>query len=305
MATVASVAGAQASGRTLAYAGLTLATVGWTTAFVVGKGVLAEMTPLVVAAWRYAAAAVVLVPFALPRRPDAGLGRAAVPLAVMVLSGGVLYPWLFLLALERTSATNTSLLVAVSPVLTLGLSPLVGERWHRRRTAGMVLALAGAATVITRGELARLVALSLDPGDLLALTAAAVWAAFNLAARDVVGRLAPPFVNCVVYGLGALALLGLSRHEGPLAQLAAATPAALCGLGAMALLSSVLAGQLFLAGVRAVGVGRAVVFIYLVPVLTAFAGVTLLDERLGPAQGLGGAAVLAGVWLTTRDRAEG
>ena len=31
------------------------------------------------------------------------------PLVWMILCGGVLYPWLFLLALSRTTATNTAL----------------------------------------------------------------------------------------------------------------------------------------------------------------------------------------------------
>jgi len=68
----------------------------------------------------------------------------------------------------------------------------------------------------------------------------------------------------------------------------------------MALLSSVVAGQLFLFGVRDAGVGRAVVFIYLVPVLTALFSVYLLGEALSGAQLLGGSAVLAGLLLTTR-----
>jgi drug/metabolite transporter (DMT)-like permease len=43
-----------------------------------------------------------------------------------------------------------------------------------------------------------------------------------------------------------------------------------------------------------------VVFVYLVPVLTALMSAALLGERFEAAQGVGGAAVLAGVWWTTR-----
>jgi len=68
----------------------------------------------------------------------------------------------------------------------------------------------------------------------------------------------------------------------------------------MALLSSVMAGQLFLVGVRTVGVGRTVVFVYLVPVLTAVLSTTLLGEPFRLAQAVGGSAVLGGVYWTTR-----
>jgi drug/metabolite transporter (DMT)-like permease len=43
-----------------------------------------------------------------------------------------------------------------------------------------------------------------------------------------------------------------------------------------------------------------VVFVYVVPVLTAIASAIFLGEALLPAQAVGGAAVLAGVWVTTR-----
>jgi drug/metabolite transporter (DMT)-like permease len=285
----------------LAYAGLSVATVGWASGFIAGKLALGAMSPLVVAAWRYVVAAAILFPFALRQRPAGGLGRAARPLALMVLCGGVLYPWLFLLALSRTSATNTALLIALNPVLTLLFSPLVGERLEGRRLVGVLVALAGAATVITRGDPAHVAALSLGSGDLVALAAAAMWATFNLTSRHVVGHLTPAFTNCVIYALGAAALYLLGRGESPWAQLSAATPTAVAGVVLMAVLSSVIAGQFFLVGVRTVGVGRTVVFVYLVPVLTALLSTTLLGERFLPAQAVGGATVLAGVYWTTRS----
>jgi len=289
-----------ARSRRLAYAGLGLATLGWGSGFIAGKLALDEMSPLPVAAWRYAVAATILLPFALRQRPADGLGSAARPLAWMILCGGVLYPWLFLLALSRTTATNTSLLIALNPVLTLLLAPLVGEPLDRRRVVGVALALVGAAVVVPRGELA---APSFRSGDLLALGAAAAWATFNLTSRAVVGRLSPAFTNCVIYAVGAGALYLLGQGEHPWAQLSAATPTALTGIVLMAVLSSVIAGQFFLVGVRTVGVARTVVFVYLVPVVTALLSTTLLGERLGAAQALGGTAVLAGVYWTTRDGA--
>src|SRR5438093_1275909 len=173
--------------QTLAYAGLSVATVGWAAGFVAGKLALGAMSPLVVAAWRYAVAAAILLPFALRQRP-----------------------------------------------------------------------------------------------------------------ADVVGHLTPAFTNCVIYALGAVALYVLGSGDRPWAQLAAATPTAVFGVVVMAVLSSVIAGQFFLIGVRTVGVGRTVVFVYLVPVLTALMSTTLLGEQFLPAQAVGGATVLAGVYWTTR-----
>lgn len=305
MASIAlpSAASRRSNADALAYAGLGFATIGWAFGFIAGKIVLAEMTPLPAAAWRYAVAATILLPFALVQRPRRGLGPAAGPLALMVVCGGVLYPSLFLLALARTTATNTALLIALNPVLTQLLVPLIGERLEVRRLGGVMLALAGATTVVIRGDVSQLAALTFNTGDLLAIAAAGTWAAFNLASRGVVVHLSPAFTNCVIYTVGGVALYLLSGGEEPLAQLSAATPTALGGLLVMAVFSSVIAGQFFLVGVRTVGVSRTVVFVYLVPVVTALLSATLLGERLQFEQALGGAAVLAGVYWTTRGRA--
>jgi drug/metabolite transporter (DMT)-like permease len=312
-------AGQEAASLRLPLLGLGLATLGWASAFILGKRVLTEMTPLGVATWRYAFASVVLLPFALRLGAAPGSGTSLLPLlshppwrdlrevirplAVMVVAGGVLYPWLFLGALKRTSATNTSLLIALNPVMTLVLTPLVGERLERRRMLGASLAFLGAVVVISGADLGRVKALDLNLGDLLAIVAAACWASFNLASRPVVGRISPAVANCTVYAGGFATLFLIA--EDPIGQLIRATPATIAGVAAMALLSSVIAGQLFLIGVRAAGVGRAVVFVYLVPVLTAAFSVLLLDEPFAAAQAVGGCAVLAGLWMATNtaDRA--
>jgi drug/metabolite transporter (DMT)-like permease len=291
------------SAEAAAYAGLSLATLCWASAFIAGKLALAEMSPLVVGAWRYAIASLVLLPFALRSRRLASLRGVGPPFAIMVVTGGLLYPLLFLVALQNTSATNTSLLIALNPAFTTLLSPLIGEHLDRRRLAGIGLALLGAVTVITKGELSTLVALASNPlnhGDLLAVAAACSWASFNLASRRVVANLPPSVVNCTIYVLGGAAMFLLSSPEHPWTQLASATPWAVASIAGMAIPSSVIAGQLFLVGIGTVGVNRTVVFVYLVPVLTALLSTTLLGESFHVSQAAGGTAVLAGVYLTTR-----
>jgi drug/metabolite transporter (DMT)-like permease len=221
----------------------------------------------------------------------------------MIVCGGLLYPWLFLVALENTSATNAALLIALNPALTLLLSPLVGERLDGRRFGGLVLALAGAVAVITHGDPLQIVQLATNPlnnGDVLAMVAAACWACFNLSSRRVVAVLPPSAINGLVFGIGSVALFALAHGDQPLQQLSGASPAALASLVVMALFSSGLAGQFLLSGVRTVGVNRSVVFVYLVPVLTAILSVALLGEAFHVSQAIGAAAVLSGVYLTTR-----
>ena len=284
-----------------AYLGLSITSLLWAGAFIAGKVVTAELTPLAAAGLRHMAAALVLLPFAWRMRHAANL-RAALPsLAVMALCGGVLYQWAFMASLQRTSATNAALLVALNPAITVLLAPLVGEALTGRRLTGILLALAGAAVVITHGDLAILAGLAATRGgDLLALGAACLWAVFNLASRGAVAHLPHSMTNAITYGVGSLVSLSLAMPNAPFSQLAGASAHALGALAFLVVFASVLAGQLFLFGVHTVGVGRTVVFVYLVPVLTALLSAALLGESLLPAQVLGGALVLLGVWVTTR-----
>lgn len=284
----------------IAYSGLVVSTLCWASAFIAGKFALAEMSPLAVAVWRYALAGLLLLPFAWRQRAGVEFSSTAGPFAIMVVCGGLIYPLLFLLALQRTSATNTSLLIALNPVFTVLLAPLIGEVLTRRRLVGVVVALCGAGLVITRGDLAVLRNLEMNSGDLLAVLAAATWAAFNLASRQTMTRLTPAVANTVIYLAGCVALGLLSVPDAPVGQLLHASSAARWSIVAMAVLSSVVAGQLFLVGVRTLGVSRTVVFVYMVPVLTAALSALFLGDPFAPPQAIGGSAVLAGVYLSTQ-----
>lgn len=289
------------SRESLALSALVMTTVLWAAAFIAGKVVLRELDPMAAGALRHAIAGLSMVPLAIRYRPTfAQLRSAAGPLSVMIVSSGLLYPWLFLEALNTTDTTNCSLLIALNPLFTVILSPLVGE--HRLRDwRGVAVAVFGAALVITRGDIYQLAKLSGARGDLLALAAAGVWSMFNLASRGVVHKLHASVVNVCVYGIGGTTLLLLIRDQHPLAQLAGLSSSALYSLLFMGVIASAFAGQLFLYGVRVVGVNRTVVFIYLVPVLTAILSSVILDETLVAAQIIGGIAVLAGVyWSSAR-----
>ncbi len=300
-------------GRSAALLGLSVACLAWAGAFIWAKIALTSMPAPSVAVWRYAIAALALMPFAA-RRKDPGAGtfptpfepsagdhrRAWAAVTAMTLFGGVLYQWLFLGALARTSATVTSLLIALNPVLTLLFAATIGEQLDRRRAAGAGVAFIGAITVISHGDPTVLLGLHLKTGDAMALLAAACWAIFNLCSHWATRVLAPSRVNVVVYSASAILLALAAQPENLFRHLFEATPRALFAVAALGLLSSALAGQLFLFGVRRIGVSRSSSFIYLVPPLTAVLAAIFLGERLDTAQLVGGAAVVFGVVLTSR-----
>lgn len=289
--------------REWAYAGLVLATLGWGGAFIAGKLALRDFTPLTTSAWRFSLAGAVLLPFTIGRFRTANVSSVAGSLALMVACGGILYPWLFMASLERTSATNTSLIISIMPVLTYALCPLIGERVSRRHWLAMAVALLGAVVVITRGDVVRLFSLTvLNRGDLLAFCAAAVWSVFNLASRSTLAGMPTAMINSCIYGIGGAVLFAMAMPEHPVAQLSAAGGVGLGGLLFLAIVPSVLSGHAYLHAVRVLGVRHTVPFVYCVPFVTAAMAALILGEELDHSQVAGGAFIFSGLLLAMDRR---
>ena len=96
------------------------------------------------------------------------------------ITGGSFYFFLQNTALVHTNAANVSILVSLSPLLTVMLSPLFGHKEEKRGKwvyLGAVIAIVGVVLVVLNGTLS----IRVSPiGDLLALAAALMWAIYSL-----------------------------------------------------------------------------------------------------------------------------
>ncbi len=96
------------------------------------------------------------------------------------ITGGSFYFFLQNTALTYTYAANVSIIVALSPILTVILAQFFsrnGERLGKWVYLGAVIAIAGVVLVVLNGTLS----FHLSPvGDLLALAAALMWAVYSI-----------------------------------------------------------------------------------------------------------------------------
>ena len=147
------------------------------------KFVSDEMPPWTMCFFRVLISALVLLP--LVRRHHAAMlqfirargGEAAFIGAIgLGLTQGVLFT-----ALHHTSAVSAGIVFATAPMITLALAHLVlGERMNAWQAVGSAIAFGGIVLIAVQGSLARLLALQLEPGDLLALAAAALFASYTV-----------------------------------------------------------------------------------------------------------------------------
>jgi drug/metabolite transporter (DMT)-like permease len=128
--------------------------------------------------------------------------REWMQLAVLGLIGHVLYQLCFISGLARTSVANSSLMLAITPVLIAVLSALLGhERIGRAHWIGATVSTAGIYLVVGRGF--RLGGAGLL-GDALMFGAVLCWAIYTLGARPLMERHSPVAVTGLSMALGTL-----------------------------------------------------------------------------------------------------
>jgi drug/metabolite transporter (DMT)-like permease len=275
----------------------------WGGTFIAGRVAATAMPPLDAAVGRFWIASVGLLVAAwlleggLPRLTRAqALGTLA-----MGAAGIYVYNVAFFAALHDLPAGRTSLLVSLNPVFTLtGAFLFLGERLSPIRLAGIGLALAGVAIVISRGDLAALVGTGIGPGERTMLIAVAAWATYTLIGR-VVFRTLSPIAAATYAALWGTALLTLhAAVEGHSVPLQALGPAQLAALAYIGLLGTVVAFIWYGEGVQAIGAARAAVFTNLVPVFGVIQAAVLLGEAIVPSMVIGGAIAITGVMLANK-----
>jgi drug/metabolite transporter (DMT)-like permease len=247
--------------------------------------------------YRVLLAALVLVPWRVIRGAKR---RVTIRTAALALGGGAFFGLdlaLYNTAVMRTSAATASFLGNNAPVFVgLGAWLLFRRRPPLAFWAGLALAMGGGAIMIlshVRGSGAG------DPiGDLFALVAAIFFAGYLLAAEHLRSDMDTLTFNTLAIGGSVAILLILCLAvNAPLTGYPARTWGALAGLAFVSQLGA------YYALVYALGHLPATVtsvgLLTQLP-LTAFLAAALLHEPVTRAQVIGGALVLAGVYVVNR-----
>ncbi|MGA8891233.1 MAG: DMT family transporter [Anaeromyxobacteraceae bacterium] len=277
----------------------------WAGNFVLGRAMRGHVPPVGLAFWRWGLALAILLVLQgrhLVASREAILRRWGVVAALGILGVGNFNLFLYL-GLQRTTATNALLLNAAAPAFILAISFAAGQgRPTGRMLLGVLLSLAGVATILAQGRLASLSALRLNAGDLWVLAAVLSWSVYTvLLARR------PRDVEPMVL-LTALVLVGTAWiapfyawevAQGARMTLDLPTVATILYVGIFA---SLVAYAFWNAGVARAGASRAGVSLNLMPAFGTALAVLLLGEPFQAFQAAGIALIVGGVTLVQLGR---
>lgn len=269
--------------------------------WVAGAVAVDAAPPFTIAAIRFGVASVLLYAWArLAGRPLSRIARADIPIIVgLGLTAIAGYNWLFLTGLTLAPASDGAIIVpGFAPVFTLILAgAILGEGLGTRAYVGFAVAAVGLWLVVnpTGGADERRLL-----GDLMFLAGAVCWGIYSVLARIASRRFDPVSTTLYGTGFGTVILIGAAVLEGGAERVLEAPPAALAGMGYLALFGTVAAFVLLNMGVARIGAARASAFALLVPIIGVLSSVVMLGEEPGRMTLVGGAIVLVGLWLVER-----
>lgn len=282
---------------------LSLTSLFWAGNIVLARYVAGHVPPMTLSCVRWIGAFLMLIPFAWPHlRQDWPALRARLPLMVGLSATGFAFNnaisyW----ALQYTEALNALLIQSSGPLFVALWSLLLfGMQLTSAQLAGITISLAGVLTILLRGDLAALVNIHFNRGDVMFAGAVLSFGLYSalITRRPKIHQLS---LISFTIGCGALLLLPFSIWEFSTGVTLKPDALTLATLIYVMIFPSTLAYLFFNRGIALVGPNRAAPFLHLVPVFGSAMAILLLGEQPQLFHLVGYVLVLAGVVIASRQ----
>ena len=219
------------------------------------------------------------------------------------LMGGSIYFLVENMALLHSTASNVSILVSTTPLVTAMLLAIFykSERLSARQIFGSVLAFVGVVLVVLNGQFI----LHLNPlGDALALGASFTWGFYSLFMRRIMGRYSTDFITRKVFFYGLVTILPYFALVHPL-NIGLLTSGNMTIWGNLIFLGFVASTGGYLLWnwvMRKLGAVKSTNFIYLQSLVAMVAGHVILGERITFMAIAGAVILIVGMILAVRKK---
>jgi drug/metabolite transporter (DMT)-like permease len=285
---------------------LALANLFWAGNIVLGRGVAGLVPPVALAYIRWTGAFLIGLGFAWPHlKRDWPVLRQQWKLMLLLSATGIAsYNTMSYIGLTETTALNVLLLQSAMPlVILLWAFGLFRDRPSLAQAVGVLVSLAGVATIAAQGSLSSLLHLSINRGDVWVLAAMVINGSYAAMFRHR-PRTHPMSFLVATMGLGSCMILPFFVWERATGAMIGTDWQAFAALGYIAVCPSFIAYLFFNRGIELIGAARAGQSMHLMPVFGAVLAVLFLGERFHLYHAVGIALIAAGIVLASlRQRA--
>jgi drug/metabolite transporter (DMT)-like permease len=281
---------------------LLLVTFVWGNSFIAIKEIVQYVRPLELVTVRFVPVAIIFAALLLPTRwrEIARLVREeSWRLALLGLTGAVLYNTFLGWGETRVPAGTASLIIALNPTFTYALSVLtLGEPFRWQRALGLAVAFGGLFIIVRWGS-GRPIALDDVGYAFLTMLAPLCWAVYTILGKSVVARHPPLLVtgsSMILAGIFSLVFINPALLD----KLPGLPASFWWSVLFLAVPCTVFAFVAWFGALERMPAGRVVGFVYLVPMFAVTFSRILLDEPITLALLAGAAILIGGVWMVQR-----
>jgi len=281
--------------RHLAEVAIVLVMFSWGANVVAVKAAIAVVPPLIFAFTRFGTAFLVMLAFLRWREGSVSLPRSdVIPIALLGLAGFGIYQDLWASALGQTTASNSALITAATPVSTILIAAAVGsDTISRAKLIGAGISFSGAVAVV--GATHGFGFTGASGGDFMTFVATICWACYVAFGAPVLRRHSPLRTATWAIGFGSLGILPLALLEIPQFDPSRVGLGTLGLLAFCALVPAAAANVVIFAAIKILGPTRVMLFQFLVPAFAVILAAAFLGEAIVLGQVLGGVVIVAGI----------
>jgi len=276
----------------------------WGANYVVGKWGMEGFDPLTFTVIRFVGATPLLfiLLYALEKNLRIQL-KDCWELAMLGLIGITIYQTLFMASVKYATATNASLMLAISPVFTAIFALLAGqEQLGPKGRLGSALSLLGVVFVLLFGTNKLALGWDVLRGDLIAILASSVWGLYPVLAKRMMRKYSALKTMTYASFFGTIFLL-LVGSNGVLALTWSAIPFAAWGSMVYSIaLVTVFGLVVWYHAISRIGANSVMAHMYAVPAVAVITAAIILREQVYLMQGVGAVVIFFGINMIQKDK---
>jgi drug/metabolite transporter (DMT)-like permease len=276
-----------------------LATFIWGINLPVIKVSLREMTPLGFNGIRLTFASLCLIGIVFIIEKNIHIPRSLWKIIlIQSLIGTTIYQLFFIHGLNFTTATSTSIILAMTPIFVALLSNLVKhEKLNPIAWTGILLSFIGFYFVISPNINSFKLSTNLK-GDLLILGGILSWAVYTVSAKPLLEKISPLKFTAITMFIGTIFFLPFSLKSVYIFEWGKISFTAWSGLIYSGLFALAISYVIWYSSVKKIGNSKTAIYSNLQPVFAIIFAFIILKEKISFFQLIGAIIIFTGVYLT-------
>ena len=204
-------------------------------------------------------------------------------------------------ALNYTQVINAVLVLAAIPAATIVLSSIMKiEKTNLFQILGLILSIIGIGSIISNGEIDRILSLSFNKGDLWMIVCVLTWSLYSTLLKKHKFKFSQFTLIQLMVSAGLLFLIPQYFYEQSIGLEIRFNKAFFIILFYVVVFPAIAAYYFWQKGVEIIGPNRASMFIQLMPLFSAVMAIIIFNEKFELYHFAGAAFIVSGIYLSNK-----